>query len=783
MRILIAEDDVTSRLVLAGVLKKNGHEVVETVNGAEAWHTLQQADAPRLAILDWMMPEMDGLEVVRRVRALPSEQPPYLIVLTAKGEKADIVVGLESGANDYLTKPFDAGELRARVKVGCRVIEMQNALDANVKELRESEEKRRILLEKTPDPLFSCTPQGRFEYVNSAFAHEVGKPIDDIVGSNIGDIFPPEETEAYGRTLHHVCGTGKEEVIEMRIRPRAGDRWYLTTVTPVKDASGNVMSALWSSKNITERKRLETSLNEQVRFLQTLIDAIPASVYYKDAHGRYMGCNRAFEELIGQPRQAIVGKTAANLYAPRLADVLRENDQQLFQTGGTQRYETTILLPGGSQQIGMLHNATFTDSSGRIAGLVGVRLDITELKATEQSLRLSEEKLRFITNNLHVGAVMINPQMELVQINRQMRRWFPDIVEESGRWFEEEFVRKQWLPDEDSPIQEMFDTGRAKEATVPLATAEGERIFKVIFSPIYDESEQMTHTAIGLFEDVTDSLLAERELRQAQKLEAIGQLAAGIAHEINTPIQYVGDNVRFIDEAFSELASLYTILKDRLPMLAQGGDVSAFVREIEKISEQADLDFLLEEMPGTVEQTMEGVNRVATIVRAMREFSHPGSEEKVQTDINRALASTITVSRNEWKYVADVETDLAEDFPLLLCLPGELNQVFLNILVNAAHAIAETTENGKKGKGLIQVVTCSDSDWMEIRISDTGGGIPESIQGRIFDPFFTTKKVGKGTGQGLAIARSVVVDKHQGSLQFTTEAGKGTTFIIRLPLL
>ena len=532
-----------------------------------------------------------------------------------------------------------------------------------------------------------------------------------------------------------------------------------------------------------EVARQTETLNEQVRFLQTLIDAIPASVYYKDAHGRYMGCNRAFEELIGQPRQAIVGKTAADLYAPRLADVLRENDQQLFQTSGTQRYETTILLPDGSQQIGMLHNATFTDSSGRIAGLVGVRLDITELKATEQSLRLSEEKLRFITNNLHVGAVMINPQMELVQINRQMRRWFPDIVGESGRWFEEEFVRKQWLPDEDSPIQEMFDTGRAKEATVPLATAEGERIFKVIFSPIYDESEQMTHTAIGLFEDVTDSLLAERELRQAQKLEAIGQLAAGIAHEINTPIQYVGDNVRFIDEAFSELASLYTTLKDRLPMLAQGVDVSAFVREIEKISEQADLDFLLEEMPGTVEQTIEGVNRVATIVRAMREFSHPGSEEKVQTDINRALASTITVSRNEWKYVADVETDLAEDFPLLLCLPGELNQVFLNILVNAAHAIAETSENGKKGKGLIQVATCSDSDWMEIRISDTGGGIPESIQGRIFDPFFTTKKVGKGTGQGLAIARSVVVDKHQGSLQFTTEAGKGTTFIIRLPLL
>jgi len=373
--------------------------------------------------------------------------------------------------------------------------------------------------------------------------------------------------------------------------------------------------------------------------------------------------------------------------------------------------------------------------------------------------------------------------MELVQINRQMRRWFPDILEESGQWFEAEFVRKRWLLDEDSPIQEMFNTGRAKEATVPLKTAEGERIFKVMFSPIYDESEKMTHAALGLFEDVTDTLLAERELRQAQKLEAIGQLAAGIAHEINTPIQYVGDNIRFIDEAFRELASLYATLKDWLPTLEQEGQASTFVQEIEKISARSDLDFLLEEMPGTVAQTLEGVNRVATIVRAMREFSHPGFEEKVLTDINRALESTITVSRNEWKYVADMETGLAEDLPLLLCLPGELNQVFLNILVNAAHAIAEATENGKKGKGLIRVETGSSSDWIEIRISDTGGGILESIQDRIFDPFFTTKKVGKGTGQGLAIARNVVVDKHQGRLQFTTEAGKGTTFIVRLPLL
>lgn len=128
MRILIAEDEITFRSLLAALLKKNGHEVVETENGAEAWDLLQLPDAPRLAILDWMMPVMDGIEVVRRVRRLQNDRPPYLMILTAKGRKTDIIVGLDAGANDYLTKPFDAGELLARIEVGRRMVEMQDAL-------------------------------------------------------------------------------------------------------------------------------------------------------------------------------------------------------------------------------------------------------------------------------------------------------------------------------------------------------------------------------------------------------------------------------------------------------------------------------------------------------------------------------------------------------------------------------------------------------------------------------------------------------------------------------
>ena len=244
----------------------------------------------------------------------------------------------------------------------------------------------------------------------------------------------------------------------------------------------------------------------------------------------------------------------------------------------------------------------------------------------------------------------------------------------------------------------------------------------------------------------------------------------------------MGDNVRFLGDATIDLAAVLAGA-DRLCRAALAGEPAVEpARALAALQTEVDLPYLLAEIPGTIEQTLEGVERVATIVRAMREFSHPGTDDKTLVDINRALESTITVSRNEWKYVAEVETRLADDLPLLSCLPGELNQVFLNILVNAAHAIADQTDGGSSGKGVITVSTRADERWLEVRIADTGGGIPAHIQERIFDPFFTTKGVGRGTGQGLAIARSVVVDKHRGRLRFQTDPGRGTTFVIELPL-
>jgi len=282
--------------------------------------------------------------------------------------------------------------------------------------------------------------------------------------------------------------------------------------------------------------------------------------------------------------------------------------------------------------------------------------------------------------------------------------------------------------------------------------------------------------------DITERKMLEKQLAQAQKLRSIGQLASGIAHEINTPTQYVGDNIRFLKDAFEALIGVLQG-DEELLAAACGGAVSAeLIRRLQDGRERADLEYLVSEVPVAIQHTLEGVERISRIVRAMKDFAHPGREEKAPADLNQIIDSTVTVARNEWKYVADMQTDFDRSLPPVLCHPAEIGQVILNLVINAAHAIEDVVKQGRAAKGGITIATRRRDGWAEIRISDTGGGIPENIRHRIFDPFFTTKEIGRGTGQGLAICYPVIVGKHGGRINFDSEVGRGTTFTIGLPL-
>jgi PAS domain S-box-containing protein len=288
--------------------------------------------------------------------------------------------------------------------------------------------------------------------------------------------------------------------------------------------------------------------------------------------------------------------------------------------------------------------------------------------------------------------------------------------------------------------------------------------------------------------DVSERHRLEMELRHAQKLESVGRLAAGIAHEINTPIQFVGDNVRFLQQAFTDVLALREVYEAALTAAEEDRDsVAAGVARVREEQAALDLEFILEEIPQALDQTLDGISRVANIVRAMKAFGHPSGEEMAPADLNQAIGNTLIVANNEIKYVADVRTDFGE-LPPVSCHLSDINQVVLNLVVNAAHAVAAVA--GERGRGEIRVATRLEDDpgteggfpHAVIEVTDSGIGIPAGIAEKVFEPFFTTKEVGTGTGQGLSLVRSLVVDRHRGSVDFSSEPGVGTTFTVRLPV-
>ncbi|HAS89682.1 MAG TPA: hypothetical protein DCS48_10315, partial [Desulfovibrio sp.] len=260
----------------------------------------------------------------------------------------------------------------------------------------------------------------------------------------------------------------------------------------------------------------------------------------------------------------------------------------------------------------------------------------------------------------------------------------------------------------------------------------------------------------------------------------VGRLASGIAHEINTPIQYVGNSVLFQQEAFTDLLSIHELDKQIIDECRKADLFPQILAKRDHEAEDKDLEFIIEEIPESCERAQDGVNRVAGIVQAMKNFSHPGQQNMQPADLNSLIQTTVTVSSNEWKYYAEMDLQLAQ-IPLVECFHGSINQVLLNIIVNAAHALHEKYEETGE-KGTISISTMHEDDSVVIRLADNGKGIPAEIKDKIFDPFFTTKEVGRGSGQGLAIVHDIIVGRHQGSIDVESVPGQGTTFSIKLPV-
>ena len=430
------------------------------------------------------------------------------------------------------------------------------------------------------------------------------------------------------------------------------------------------------------------------------------------------------------------------------------------------------------------------DKNGEPIRMAGSISDIHDRKRMETELTESEERYFLAVRGAGVGIWDWDIQTGELYWSEKYKRMLGVTFNEFVPKFT--FFEERLHPEDREKtmqaIKDHLEDQEKYETEYRLRHNDGHYIWiKARGQAIWNDDNVATRMA-GSVADMTEYKKAtddrthmEVQLRHSQKLEAIGQLAAGIAHEINTPSQFVGDNTRFFQDAFADVSELLALYEMLLQAVEKGEPAGKLLEEIKDKIDEVDLEYLLDEIPQATQQSLDGVNRIRDIVKAMKEFSHPGSANKELSDLNQNIQNTATVSRNEWKYYAELETDLDESLPQVECLPNELNQVILNMIVNAAHAIADVQgDSGNLGK--ITITTRAVDDECEITIADTGAGMPKEVQQRVFDPFFTTKEVGKGTGQGLAIAYSVVVDKHQGNVKVESEVGQGTKFIIRIPI-
>ncbi len=564
MKIIIAEDEFMSREFLKNMLQKQGHHVLEAQDGQKAWE-LYQKNKVDLVISDWIMPNMNGLTLCRRIRSFLRESYTYIIILTAKDNKEDLFEVFNSGADDYVTKPFDIEELKSRIKTGERIINLEKNHQQLQHELIESRNKVKIVFDALQEEIVALNDQFQIVSANKAYKDKIGTSFKNIIGqlyfSDRNNEGLSDAEKAIKKKVEKVFGTGLPQFLTVKSARINGEvKYRYISFHPVKNQAEKVYQVVIVSKDVTDEK-----------------------------------------------------------------------------------------------------------------------------KKTDKIIILNKELMK---------------KASQIQVKNR----------------------------------ELEQTLRKLEET-------------------------------------------QSQMLQSEKMASIGQLAAGVAHEINNPTGFVSSNLKTLSDYVQDFTGLSKEYQKLVADLGQNSDkmesqplVFEQVNRIKTLEKEIDLDFILKDTFELIEETREGAERIKKIVQDLKDFAHPGEDKPKFVDINKNLDSTVNVVWNELKYKADVVKDYGP-LPQVKCYPHLLNQVFLNLLVNSAQAIED--------HGDIKIKTRMNNGYIEIKISDTGCGIPKENLSKIYDPFFTTKEVGKGTGLGLNMAYNII-QKHKGKINVESEPGKGTTFTLRL---
>jgi PAS domain S-box-containing protein len=639
--------------------------------------------------------------------------------------------------------------------------------------------------------------EGKITFWNQAARRIFGYTEREALGSSLHDLIVPSRFRAaavLGLTRFRTSGHGEAigKVSELIGCHKDGTEFPIELSLAALH-EGDAWHAVGVVRNITARKAFEREQFENLQFLRTLIETLPNPLYYEDVEGRILGCNQALQDFLDLPAPKVLGKQAKDLLPEAETEWVWGSGYDPAKKLDLHEASFRRTLPDGRVHHAIFRKAPFFQADGEPAGHVATFQDITRLKETEKALRRTESLFSAIHRHVVDLVAIIDGEGKRIYSSPSYQFVLGYSEEEMAARSSMDLLHPDDIERVSTALRGLMEGRPTQGLEYRLRHKDGRWLcFESTAALIPDADADIGAVrALVVARNITERKEAEQsrsamevQLRQSQKLEAIGQLAAGIAHEINTPTQYIGDNAAFLrdsfDETFSTMGKLQACLME---IRALGGAAGEVAEKGMNNLAKTDLEYLGSEIPKAIQQSLDGVRRISKIVKAMKDFSHPGGESKTLTDLHQAIESTITVSRNEWKYVANLVTDFDPDLPMVPCYPSEFNQVILNLLVNAAHAI-ETAKGGRDSGilGQITVTTRALKGEVEVSVSDDGTGIPEAVQVRMFEPFFTTKPVGRGSGQGLAIVHAVIVEKHQGRIEVRSEVGKGTTFILHLPL-
>ncbi len=778
-KILIVEDAAAISFYMKVLLEENGYCVTDTViSGEDAIKSVEE-NQPDLIMMDIILEgKLDGIETSRIIN---KKYNIPVIYVSANTDDTNLNNAAKTGPYGFIVKPINEKEL---------LISIKNALYKHKieKELLEKDKKYRILFENMQDSFIYLKSEYRNEQEFDAVITELNREFEKLtgisrkklLGRKISEIFP--DISKYKPDWKHILfeAAEKQKPRKLKINLKKLNKWLnISIFSPEK----GFLSAI--IEDITENIAYEKTIRETEDKFRIITTTAHDAIVMADEKGIITFWNPAATRIFGYTQEEAIGMNQNEIIKTEIdKNLFIPPGNRLDKTGRKKSYGKTVELEA-KDKFGNDLALELSFTSAKLQGKwqrIGIIRDVTGRKLELLEIKKVHNEINSLLTSIDSIIIGVSKDDRITHWNYTAEKTFgiksDEVLEKN---ITDTKIKWEW-----DKIFEGISVSLSEMKTSHINnisyTDKNNRdgFLEITISPILQTKELLSGFII-YGKDITEQRIMEMQLLNDQKLKSIGELASGIAHEINTPIQYINDNIFFLKNSFN---SLNEIINYNIRVASQNKDPAEsdhIKKDISRLIKKHDAQYLMDEIPTAIEQTIDGIVRISDIVRSMKNFSHPGTGKKVLQNINKALSDTLTISKNEWKYAAEVKTDFDETLEDVSCYAAELNQVFLNIIVNASHAIEEAKSGGLIKKGLITISTGKKDKWVYIKIKDNGTGIPENIRDKIFNPFFTTKEAGKGTGQGLAIAHQIITEKHKGRIEVRSKINKGTEFTILIP--